>query len=231
MKVKQFFIRIFNRIKSNIGWKSAIFLGVFAVLLAADLLTKHFEEAYSWNFTVIPGFIEVESGIRNPGAGFSWLADKSWGQPFLIALTVVMVVAVMGVILALPERFTILKLSLYMILAGALGNLVDRIAFGEVRDFVWLLIVDAYCNFADFWIVIGGILAVIDMLFLNEISVFPLTKRAREAQAEHQKREEQKKSAKTSADAAAEANSCKDMPQTTLDMADDGQGPEDENNG
>ena len=94
MKVKQFFIRIFNRIKSNIGWKSAIFLGVFAVLLAADLLTKHFEEAYSWNFTVIPGFIEVESGIRNPGAGFSWLADKSWGQPFLIALTVVMVVAV-----------------------------------------------------------------------------------------------------------------------------------------
>ena len=231
MKVKQFFIRIFNRIKSNIGWKSAIFLGVFAVLLAADLLTKHFEEAYSWNFTVIPGFIEVESGIRNPGAGFSWLADKSWGQPFLIALTVVMVVAVMGVILALPERFTILKLSLYMMLAGALGNLVDRIAFGEVRDFVWLLIVDAYCNFADFWIVIGGILAVIDMLFLNEISVFPLTQRAREAQAEHQKREEQKKSVKTSSDAAAEANSCKDMPQTTQDMADEGQGPEDENNG
>ena len=181
MKVKQFFIRIFNRIKSNIGWKSAIFLGVFAVLLAADLLTKHFEEAYSWNFTVIPGFIEVESGIRNPGAGFSWLADKSWGQPFLIALTVV--------------------------------------------------IVDAYCNFADFWIVVGGILAVIDMLFLNEISVFPLTKRARDAQAEHQKREEQKKSAKTSADVAAEANSCKDMPQTTQDMADEGQGSEDENNG
>ena len=199
MKVKQFFIRIFNRIKSNIGWKSAIFLGVFAVLLAADLLTKHFEEAYSWNFTVIPGFIEVESGIRNPGAGFSWLADKSWGQPFLIALTVVMVVAVIGVILALPERFTILKLCLYMILAGALGNLVDRIAFGEVRDFVWLVIVNAYCNFADFWIVIGGIMAILDMLFFNEWAVLPLTKRARAAQAEHRKREEAKKAAQFNA--------------------------------
>ncbi|HIU01279.1 MAG TPA: signal peptidase II [Candidatus Coproplasma excrementavium] len=193
--VKDFFIKIGNKIKSNFGFKSCILIGVFVALLVVDLVTKHFEEAENWKFTVIPGFIEVESGVRNPGAGFSWLADKAWGQPFLIGLTVVMIVAVICIILALPEKFTILKLSLYMILAGAVGNLVDRIMFGEVRDFVWLLIVNAYCNFADFWIVIGGILAVIDMLFLNEVSVFPLTASAKAAQAERRKEEQEKKQA------------------------------------
>ena len=47
MKVKEFFIGIFKRIKSNLTWKSAIFFGVFAVLLATDLITKHLEELNS----------------------------------------------------------------------------------------------------------------------------------------------------------------------------------------
>ncbi len=191
--IKDFFIKIGKRIKANFGWKSAVFIGVLIVLVAADLLLKYFEEAYEWKFDVIPGFIEVQYGIHNMGAGFSWLADKSWGQPFLIALTFIMIFVIAGVILALPERFTLLKLSLYIILAGAIGNLVDRLCFGYVRDFVWLLIVNAYCNFADFWIVIGGIMAVLDMLFFNEWAVFPLTKKAKEAQAEHKKKEEEKK--------------------------------------
>lgn len=199
MKVKQFFIKVFKRIKSNLGVKSLIFLGVFIVLLVADLVLKYCEELYEWDFTVIPGVIFVEHGHRNPGAGFSWLADKAWGQTFLIVLTFIMIAAIVLAILALPERFTLLKLSLYIILAGAIGNLVDRLMFGEVRDFVWLVIVNAYCNFADFWIVIGGIMAILDMLFFNEWAVLPLTKRARAAQAEHRKREEAKKAAQFNA--------------------------------
>ncbi len=187
MKAKEFFFGIFKKIKANLGWKSAIFLGVFAALLAADLLTKHFEELHGWNFTVIPGFIEVESGHRNPGAGFSWLADKEWGQPFLITLTFILSAVIVGFMLGLSdERHFVLKLCLYVVLAGAIGNLVDRLAFGEVRDFVWLLIVDAYCNFADFWIVLGGIALVAVLLFFDEGAVFPLTKRAKRAQAEQQ---------------------------------------------
>ena len=185
MKVKEFFTGIFKRIKSNLTWKSAIFFGVFAVLLATDLITKHLEELNSWNFTVIPGFIEVESGHRNPGAGFSWLADKSWGQPFLIALTFVLCAVIVGFMLGLSDdRHFVLKLCLYIVFAGAIGNLVDRLAFGEVRDFVWLLIVDAYCNFADFWIVLGGIALVVVLLFFDEGAVFPLTRRAKQAQRE-----------------------------------------------
>ena len=38
------------------------------------------------------------------------------------------------------------------------------------------------CNFADFWIVFGTIVAIVDILFLNEWALIPLTKRAKEAQ-------------------------------------------------
>ncbi len=174
--------------KICLGKISFIMLAVFAVLLAADLITKSCEEAYGWNFTVIPKLIRVESGVRNPGAAFSFLAEASWGQPFLIILTFVML-AVMAVGFALlPERFVVLKLFLAAVAAGAVGNLVDRISFFEVRDFVWVNIFGnwACCNFADFWIVLGVIAAAIDFLFINEWAAFPLTKKARAAQAERE---------------------------------------------
>ena len=78
-----------------------------------------------------------------------------------------------------------------MIIAGAVANLVDRVAFGYVRDFVWvnMLFSTACCNFADFFIVFGVIFAVIDFLFLNEWAIIPLTKRAKAAHELEKQRE------------------------------------------
>ncbi len=172
------------KLKAHFGKVSAILIAVFAALLTVDLVLKHCEEAYNWNFTVIPHLITVQSGVRNPGAAFSFLANAGWGQIFLIVLTFIALAAMVFAFIVLPERFIILKTSIALIASGALGNLVDRIAFREVRDFVWLNMFGnwACCNFADFWIVFGVILAVIDMLFLNEWAVLPLTKSAKAAQ-------------------------------------------------
>ena len=180
-----------KKLKVNIGWKSLILIGVGAALVLVDLLTKIFEEKDGWNFTVISNFIEVESGSRNPGCAFSFLANAPWGQTFLIVITFIMLAVLISIFLFLPERFLILKTSVSMIAAGAIGNLVDRIAFQEVRDFVGLNMFGnmVSCNFADFWIVLGAILAIVDILFLNEWAVFPLTKRAKEAQAKHKESE------------------------------------------
>lgn len=180
--LKSFFVKLGKRIRANFGWKTALFVAIAIALVLVDIITKTYEERDHWNFTVIPGLIVVKSGVRNPGAGFSWLADASWGQAFLVALTFVMLAAMVIGVLLIPERFTLLKLCLCVVAAGAVGNLIDRLAYGEVRDFIWMAVVNAYCNFADIFIVVGGIVAVIDLLFLNEWAVFPLTKRAREAQ-------------------------------------------------
>ena len=82
-----------------------------------------------------------------------------------------------------------------MITAGAIGNLVDRIAYREVRDFVGINMFGRMvsCNFADFWIVFGTVIAVVDMLFINEWAVFPLTKKAKAAQKAREQAEKAEK--------------------------------------
>jgi signal peptidase II len=192
-----------KKIKINIGKISFIMMAVFAVLLATDLITKECAVKYEWNFIVIKNFIEVVPVQLNSGAAFSFLYNKEWGQAFFIAVTVVMLVPLIAAFIFLPERFIVLKLALAMVIAGAVGNLVDRIAFQEVRDFVWVNMLGkwACCNFADFWIVFGVAIAVIDMLFFNEWSVFPLTKKARAAQEERAKREEENSNSSKSDDA------------------------------
>ena len=154
-----------KKLKVNIGWKSIVLIAVGVVLVLVDLLTKIFEERDGWNFKVIPNFIEVESGSRNPGCAFSFLSEAAWGQTFLIVMTFILLIVLIALFIFLPERFTFMKVAICLITAGAVG-------------------------FADFWIVIGTILAIVDIMFLNEWALIPLTKRAKAAQAEQA--EEQK---------------------------------------
>lgn len=177
-------------------------------MLAADLLTKHFAEADGWCFTIIPKFLEIVDVVHNDGASLGMGGGTNWALPLFITLTFIMAPVFIAVILLLPERFTLLKLCLNMATAGALGNLADRLAFGYVRDFIGMDwgFVSYVCNLADVWLMVGLVLAIIDMLFLNEISVFPLTKSARAAQAEKKKREEEKAAAAQPSNGSAEVS-------------------------
>lgn len=186
-----------KKLKIHYGKFGIILTALCVVLIFADLITKYLEEKFSWNFwhdnKALNWLIYVESGHRNDGAAFSFLAGQ---QGFLIAVTCIMLIALIAVFLLTPNRFKALKIAITMIIAGAIGNLVDRIMLNEVRDFVWINIFGnfACCNFADFWIVLGAILAAVDVLFLNELAVIPLTKAAKEAQKK-QKEEEALKQA------------------------------------
>ncbi len=185
-----------KKLRVHIGLKSIILAGVCIVLILVDLLTKIFEERYNWNFIVIPNFIEVEGGSvhRNPGCAFSFLANASWGQGFLIAMTFILLAVLIAVYIFLPERFTLIKVALSMIIAGAIGNLIDRLAYRQVRDFVGVNMFGnmVFCNFADFWITFGTALAILDIMFINEFALFPLTKKAKAAQAKRKENEENK---------------------------------------
>ena len=189
-----------KKLKPNIGVKSIIFLAICVALIAIDLLTKYFAKLYVWDIVIIPGWIEIDGNIpNNQGCAFSFLNDNPQiGQPLFISLTFVMLAFLIAVFIFLPERFTLMKITLVIVMAGAIGNLVDRLAFRSVRDFIGLnMQFDTqhlvYCNFADFCVVIGAILAVLDLMFLGEWAVFPLTKTAKEAQAKLKEEEELKK--------------------------------------
>lgn len=192
-----------KKLKPQIGGFS-LFLIVFSVILfEADMITKYLEEKFAWDSggPVIGGLIDIRSE-RNMGCAFSFLDDNpEIGQPILITFTFVMLAVLIFAFIFLPERFKVLKISISVIVAGAVGNLVDRLTYGCVRDWCGLKMPMffsdgsfglgfAYCNLADFWIVIGAALAVVDLLFLNEWAVFPLTKSAKAAQKARKAEEE-----------------------------------------
>lgn len=107
--------------------------------------------------------------LHNTGAAFSMLADASgWQRWFftLLALGVgVGIIAWMGKLKARSQG--LLACALSLILAGALGNLIDRLRLGHVIDFIHVHWGDAYFaafNVADSAITIGAGLLLLDAL-------------------------------------------------------------------
>ncbi|MCD8205252.1 MAG: signal peptidase II [Clostridia bacterium] len=179
-----------GKLKITLGWKTLICFIVFLCLLGIDLGTKAIQTSYDLRFDVIPGKIWVEGLFYNDGVSFGWLSGRTW---IIELLTTVLVVALLIVFIIIPNRMPLLKLSVGFVMAGALGNLVDRFMYGAVRDFIHdELITHTILNMADLFITIGVILVIIDMLFINEWSLIPLTKTARAIQKAKKEEEAQK---------------------------------------
>ena len=197
-----------KKLQPHYGKSGIILTVISAILVAVDLVTKFLAKKFEWQKVIIPNFIEIDATVpNNPGCAFSFLNEHpEIGQPILITFTFVLLVLLVFGLLYLPERFVLLKTSVSIVIAGAIGNLVDRLMFRSVRDFfgLWMFGNMTYCNFADFLIVIGAIIAVLDLLFLNEWSVFPLTQKAKAAQAARKAEEERKHSENSEAESAVD---------------------------
>lgn len=102
--------------------------------------------------------------VQNTGAAFSSFAGMTW---MLAGVSLAAAVAV-AVLLArdfFPGVWG--RLCLTMILAGAVGNLIDRVTLGFVTDMFMTTFMDfAVFNVADICVVVGGIMMVIYVLFL-----------------------------------------------------------------
>ncbi len=143
---------------------------IAGVVLLLDQVTKFIVMRHIRMFeviTVIPGFFNL-AYVRNRGAAFGMLAGMTgiWRNAFFIVVTVIAVAAIVLLIRKTSERLLVAAFSL--IAGGALGNLIDRVRWGEVVDFIdWY--VRSYhwptFNIADSAISVGVGLLVIDMLF------------------------------------------------------------------
>jgi signal peptidase II len=86
---------------------------------------------------ILAGFFDL-THMRNPGAAFSFLAQApEWfRQPFFLVATGVAIIALLFFILYAQEEGTLLVVAAASILGGAIGNLIDRLLYGEVIDFL-----------------------------------------------------------------------------------------------
>ncbi len=141
-------------------------------MLVLDQITKYIimtqVKLYD-TITVIPGFFNI-THVRNKGAAFGLLSDlpDMWRSVFFITLTIIAVSVLIALIVKTSERLPVYSFSL--IAGGALGNLVDRIRYGEVVDFVQWYVKSYYWpsfNVADSAITVGVVLLAIEMLFMS----------------------------------------------------------------
>lgn len=130
-----------------------IFGFILAVLaIVVDQVTKVL--LYGKSFSLIGDFLWIESPELNTGASFGIFSGKT---VYLIIFTIP--VLIFMIYLIATKRFTsskFFKCSLGLILGGTIGNLIDRLAFGGVRDFIYLKSINfAIFNFADIFINVG----------------------------------------------------------------------------
>jgi signal peptidase II len=109
--------------------------------------------------------------VYNKGAAFSFLAKAGgWQTPLLITISLV-AVGIVGTMLWRNPSRRLLDAGLTLILGGAVGNLVDRLAYGQVVDF---LLFHAYgwsypaFNLADSAITAGAAILIIESFMARE---------------------------------------------------------------
>jgi signal peptidase II len=118
---------------------------------------------------VIPGFFSIVH-VRNPGGAFGFMAGQGPMVRSILFLVISGLAA--GVIIWLyrrtPASFRLLRIALALIFGGAIGNIIDRIRFGEVVDFLDVYIGNLHWpafNIADSAITIGMTIMIYHVLF------------------------------------------------------------------
>jgi signal peptidase II len=147
-------------------------LGLSALILLADRLSKVWVDKhvpFGGAIPIIPRVLRI-THWTNEGAAFSLFADSASPNTVrwtLIAFSVFAALVVLVAMVRLGSRFTLTTVALALILAGALGNVHDRIVYGSVVDFIEVHIFTYHWpdfNIADSSIVIGACLLMVDSL-------------------------------------------------------------------
>ena len=138
---------------------SCIFMIVLIVLF--DRLTKYLAEKELIDGSIanfIPGVVQFRYA-ENTGMAFSMLSGARW---IFIAVTIVACVGVLYYMLSNRCKSLWLYWSLGVVVSGGIGNLVDRIVYGYVVDFIEPVFIDfAVFNIADCAVTCGAVSLVI----------------------------------------------------------------------
>lgn len=147
--------------------RAAACIALTAVLLVLDQVTKKIAVQVLASGTVIPvipGVLEF-TYVQNRGAAFGILQNA---RPFFFVITAAALIFIGYILSRIPSgrKYIPAVLCLCAIAAGAVGNLIDRIALSYVRDFIYFSLIDfPVFNVADIYITCATIIMVLLCLF------------------------------------------------------------------
>lgn len=113
--------------------------------------------------TVIPGLFNL-TYVENKGAAFGIMADMRW---VFIVFTIIVIVALIVIIFKNKVQSKLFMASAALLIGGGIGNLIDRVLYGYVIDYLSLSFFSPVCNFADYCITAGTIMLLIYIIFYS----------------------------------------------------------------
>lgn len=149
-----------------------VLLAVVLFAVGADQLTKLLIYGHDADF--IKGVVRFHS-VENKGVAWGFLSNKEGSMLVVISVfTVVMIALVVWIVVKYRKHMsTLLQIACAAVVGGAIGNLIDRVALGFVRDFICTEFIDfPVFNVADCFVTCGGILLGILLLFTKRGRAF-----------------------------------------------------------
>ncbi|MBQ3047460.1 MAG: signal peptidase II [Clostridia bacterium] len=136
---------------------------IVGIVLALDLVAK--SVLYGNNTNFIPSLIAFRDCELNTGGAWSFLSGN---VTLLVILTSVFLVVAIIFDIFFKNQHKLYIVSFSFILGGAIGNLIDRIVFGGVRDFIFFEFMPTFptFNLADCFLCVGFILLAIFVIFI-----------------------------------------------------------------
>jgi len=151
---------------------SLMWLSLSLIILILDQITKTWVSTHlSLNqpVNILPHF-DLRL-LHNTGAAWGFLADQGgWQRWFLSLLAIIVSIVIMVLLTRLDSKQRWLACTLALILGGALGNVMDRIIFGYVVDFIDISYQGWHWpafNIADIGISIGAVMLLIDAIIFK----------------------------------------------------------------
>lgn len=141
---------------------------LFVLLVFIDQLTKCFAVEYlkdNYVIKIIDGVFEL-SYLENHGAAFGMLKGQ---KLFFIFIAVVIISIILYVLIKTPnqKKYTKLHLTLVLVASGAVGNMIDRIRFDYVVDFLYFSLINfPVFNVADIYVTVAAFFLIILLLFV-----------------------------------------------------------------
>ena len=152
-----------GRERLKVGWW--VLPSVALLTAVVDQLTKHLVVATlgqydSWALVpVLSGWVDIHH-VTNTGAAFGLFQS---GSTVFVIISILVSVAILFYCCYLEDGQWLVRLSLGLQLGGATGNLIDRLRFGHVTDFIDVHMLPVF-NVADAAIVWGVVLLVLLLL-------------------------------------------------------------------
>lgn len=145
----------------------ALVIGV--VIAVVDQIIKYFVSTYLapvGSVNVIGDLFKL-TYVENRGVAFGMFEDMRW-------VFIILTSALIGIIIYLlfNKKFDgkLFYIASALVLGGGIGNLIDRIFYGYVIDYLSLSFFPPVCNFADYCITVGTILLMVYLLFFSDFT-------------------------------------------------------------